>query len=161
MGLLTPDPGLLFWMVLSFGVVFFLLAKFGFPVIIKALKDRQEFIAQSLLSAKQANEKLESIQAEGEALLQNARSRQQDIISEAMAEKQKIVAAAKEQAESEAHRIAEEAAKSIEAAKTEALKDVHDEVAGLALQIAEQVLRTKMQDRDEQQAAIERILKEL
>jgi F-type H+-transporting ATPase subunit b len=161
MGLLTPDPGLLFWMVLSFGVVFFLLAKFGFPVIVKALKDRQEFIAQSLLSAKQANEKLESIQAEGEALLQNARSRQQDIISEAMAEKQKIVAAAKEQAESEAHRIAEEAAKSIEAAKTEALKDVHDEVAGLALQIAEQVLRTKMQDRDEQQAAIERILKEL
>jgi F-type H+-transporting ATPase subunit b len=161
MGLLTPDPGLLFWMVLSFGVVFFLLAKFGFPVIIKALKDRQEFIAQSLLSAKQANEKLESIQAEGEALLQNARSRQQDIISEAMAEKQKIVAAAKEQAESEAHRIAEEAAKSIEAAKTEALKDVHDEVAGLALQIAEQVLRTKMQDREEQQAAIERMLKEL
>ena len=161
MGLLTPDPGLLFWMVLSFGVVFFLLAKFGFPVIIKALKDRQEFIAQSLLSAKQANERLESIQAEGEALLQNARSRQQDIISEAMAEKQKIVAAAKEQAESEAHRIAEEAAKSIEAAKTEALKDVHDEVAGLALQIAEQVLRTKMQDREEQQAAIERILKEL
>ena len=148
-------------MVLSFGVVFFLLAKFGFPVIIKALKDRQEFIAQSLLSAKQANEKLESIQAEGEALLQNARSRQQDIISEAMAEKQKIVAAAKEQAESEAHRIAEEAAKSIEAAKTEALKDVHDEVAGLALQIAEQVLRTKMQDREEQQAAIERMLKEL
>ncbi len=161
MGLLTPDPGLLFWMVLSFGVVFFLLAKFGFPVIVKALKDRQEFIAQSLLSAKQANEKLESIQAEGEALLQNARSRQQDIISEAMAEKQKIVAAAKEQAESEAHRIAEEAAKSIEAAKTEALKDVHDEVAGLALQIAEQVLRTKMQDREEQQAAIERMLKEL
>ncbi len=161
MGLLTPDPGLLFWMVLSFGVVFFLLAKFGFPVIVKALKDRQEFIAQSLLSAKQANERLESIQAEGEALLQNARSRQQDIISEAMAEKQKIVAAAKEQAESEAHRIAEEAAKSIEAAKTEALKDVHDEVAGLALQIAEQVLRTKMQDREEQQAAIERILKEL
>lgn len=161
MGLLTPDPGLLFWMVLSFGVVFFLLAKFGFPVIVKALKDRQEFIAQSLLSAKQANERLESIQAEGEALLQNARSRQQDIISEAMAEKQKIVAAAKEQAESEAHRIAEEAAKSIEAAKTEALKDVHDEVAGLALQIAEQVLRMKMQDREEQQAAIERILKEL
>lgn len=161
MGLLTPDPGLLFWMVLSFGVVFFLLAKFGFPVIVKALKDRQEFIAASLLSAKQANEKLASIQAEGEALLQNARARQQDIIAEAMSEKKKIVEAAKKEAESEAHRIAEEAAKSIETAKAEALKDVHDEVAGLALQIAEQVLRTKMEDRAEQQAAIERMLKEL
>ena len=161
MGLLTPDLGLLFWMVLSFGVVFFLLAKFGFPVIVKALKDRQEFIAASLLSAKQANEKLASIQAEGEALLQNARERQQDIIAEAMSEKKKIVEAAKKEAESEAHRIAEEAAKSIETAKAEALKDVHDEVAGLALQIAEQVLRTKMEDRAEQQAAIERMLKEL
>ena len=161
MGLLTPDPGLLFWMVLSFGVVFFLLAKFGFPVIVKALKDRQEFIAASLLSAKQANEKLASIQAEGEALLQNARVRQQDSIAEAMSEKKKIVEAAKKEAESEAHRIAEEAAKSIETAKAEALKDVHDEVAGLALQIAEQVLRTKMEDRAEQQAAIERMLKEL
>lgn len=161
MELLTPDPGLLFWMVLSFGVVFFLLAKFGFPVIVKALKDRQEFIAASLLSAKQANEKLASIQAEGEALLQNARKRQQNIIAEAMSEKQKIVEAARQEAASEAHRIAEEAAKSIEAAKAEALKDVHDEVAGLALQIAEQVLRKKMQDRAEQQAAIEEMLKEL
>lgn len=161
MGLLTPDPGLLFWMILSFGIVFFLLAKFGFPVIAKALKDRQEFIAQSLLSAKQANEKLASIQAEGEALLLNAKERQQDIIADAMAEKQKIVEAARSEAESEAHRIAEEAAKSIEAVKAEALKDVHNEVAGLALQIAEQVLQKKMEDRETQYAAIERMLETL
>jgi len=161
MGLLTPDPGLLFWMVLSFGIVFFLLAKFGFPVIAKALKDRQEYIAQSLLSAKQANEKLTSIQAEGEALLQNARERQQDIVSEAMAEKQKIVDAAKQEAEDEAHRIALEAAKGIENAKQEAFKDIHNEVAELSLRIAEQVLRQKMQDRKEQEAAIERMLNEI
>lgn len=161
MGLLTPDPGLLFWMILSFGVVFFLLTKFGFPVIVKALKDRQEFISQSLLSAKQANEKLASIQEEGEALLLNAKERQQDIIAGAMAEKQKIVEAARMEAESEAHRIAEEAAKSIETAKADALKDVHDEVAGLALQIAEQVLRKKMEDREAQYAAIESMLEKL
>lgn len=158
MGLLTPDPGLLFWMVLSFGVVFFLLAKYGFPVIVKAIKDRQEFIAQSLLSARQANDKLASIQAEGEALLQNARERQQDIIADAMAEKQKIVGAAQEEAKAEAHRIAEEAAKSIEDAKVAALKDVHDEVAGLALQIAEQVIRQKMEDKAAQHAAVEHML---
>ena len=33
MGLLTPEPGLIFWMIIIFGVVFFLLAKYGFPVI--------------------------------------------------------------------------------------------------------------------------------
>ena len=40
MGLLTPEPGLIFWMIIIFGVVFFLLAKYGFPVIIKMVDDR-------------------------------------------------------------------------------------------------------------------------
>ena len=48
MGLLTPDPGLLFWMVVVFGIVFFLLAKFGFPVIIKMVDDRKAYIDNSL-----------------------------------------------------------------------------------------------------------------
>ena len=88
---LIPDPGLLFWMVLSFGVVFFLLAKFGFPVIVKAINERKEFIEMSLLSAKQANEKLASIQTEGEKLLADAKAQQKDIIASAMQEKKQIV----------------------------------------------------------------------
>ena len=44
MGLLTPDPGLLFWMIIVFGVVFFILAKYGFPVIIKMVEDRKAYI---------------------------------------------------------------------------------------------------------------------
>ena len=68
-------------MVLSFGVVFFLLAKFGFPVIVKAINERKEFIEMSLLSAKQANERLASIQAESEKLLADAKAQQKDIIS--------------------------------------------------------------------------------
>ena len=87
MNLLTPDPGLLFWMVLSFGVVFFLLAKFGFPVIVKAINERKEFIEMSLLSAKQANERLVSIQAEGEKLLAEAKAQQKEIIAGAIQEK--------------------------------------------------------------------------
>ena len=99
---LTPDPGLLFWMVLSFGVVFFLLAKFGFPVIVKAINERKEFIEMSLLSAKQANEKLATIQAEGEKLLADAKAQQKDIIAGAMQEKQQIVRAAQEEAQASA-----------------------------------------------------------
>ena len=75
-----------------------------------------------------------------------------------MAEKQKIVQAAQHEAATEAHRIAEEAARHIEAAKQEALKDVRDEVADLALKVAEQVIREKMKDDQQQRKAIERIL---
>ena len=41
MSLLLPDSGLLFWMLLSFGVVFVVLAKYGFPVITKMVEGRR------------------------------------------------------------------------------------------------------------------------
>lgn len=158
MNLLTPDLGLVFWMTLSFGIVLFVLAKFGFPVIMGAIKKRQEFIDQSLAAATEANEKLAGIHAEGDQILADAKSQQQDIIAGAMAEKQQIVTAAKEQASAEAHKIAEESAKSIEIAKQNALKEVRSEVAELAVSIAEQILKEKMSDDKAQQEAIAKML---
>ena len=48
MSLLTPDIGLLFWMLVCFGIVFFLLAKFGFPIIVNKVDERKKFIDDSL-----------------------------------------------------------------------------------------------------------------
>jgi len=158
---LTPDPGLLFWMVLSFGVVFFLLAKFGFPVIVKAINERKEFIEMSLLSAKQANEKLATIQAEGEKLLADAKAQQKDIIAGAMQEKQQIVRAAQEEAQASANQMIEEARQSILAEKERALQDVRKEVATLALDIAEKVVGERMKDDEVQQKTIEQLIDHL
>ena len=44
MGLLQPESGLLFWMLLSFIVVFVILAKYGFPVITKMVEERRGFV---------------------------------------------------------------------------------------------------------------------
>ena len=158
---LTPDPGLLFWMVLSFGVVFFLLAKFGFPVIVKAINERKEFIEMSILSAKQANEKLATIQAEGEKLLADAKAQQKDIIAGAMQEKQQIVRAAQEEAQASANQMIEEARQSILAEKERALQDVRKEVATLALDIAEKVIGERMKDNAVQQKTIEQLIDHL
>ena len=73
MGLLTPDPGLLFWMVITFGVVFFILAKYGFPVILKTVEDRKAYIDNSLKAAREANEQLANVKVEGEKILAQAR----------------------------------------------------------------------------------------
>lgn len=62
----TPDFGLLFWMLLAFLVVFVLLAKFGFPVIVKMVDERKAYIDGSLKSAREANEKLAHIKVESE-----------------------------------------------------------------------------------------------
>ncbi len=161
MNLLTPDPGLLFWMVLSFGVVFFLLAKFGFPVIVKAINERKEFIEMSLLSAKQANERLAAIQQEGEQLLAQAKAQQKEIIAGAMQEKQRIVQAAQDEAQTSASQMIEDAKQSIQAEKERALRDVREEVASLALDIAEKVIGERMKDADEQKKVIERLIDRL
>lgn len=161
MALFTPDLGLLFWMFLSFIIVFVVLVRFGLPVIVGSINKRKEFIEQSLVAAEEANEKLAGIQTEGERILADAKSQQQDIIAGAMAEKQQIVTAAKEQASDEARKIAEESAKSIEIAKQNALKDVRGEVAGLAIEIAEKILKEKMSDDAAQQATIAKMLEKL
>ena len=54
MGLLTPSGGLLFWMTLAFGVVFFLLAKFAFPAILGSVKKREQYIDTQLDAARAA-----------------------------------------------------------------------------------------------------------
>ena len=148
-------------MAISFTAVFLILWKFGFPIITDAIRKRKEFIEQSLVAADEANAKLASIQTEGERVLADAKSQQQEIIAGAMAEKQQIVTAAKEQASAEARKIAEESAKSIEIAKQNALKDVRGEVAGLAISIAEQILKDKMSDDKAQQEAIAKMIDKL
>ena len=52
MSLITPDFGLLFWMTLIFGIVFFILAKFGFPVLTDMVRKRQERIEKSIEDAR-------------------------------------------------------------------------------------------------------------
>lgn len=81
MGLLTPDPGLLFWMIIVFGVVFFILAKYGFPVIIKMVEDRKAYIDNSLKAACEANEQLANVKVEGEKILAQAHEEQARILA--------------------------------------------------------------------------------
>ncbi|MBR2193359.1 MAG: F0F1 ATP synthase subunit B [Bacteroidaceae bacterium] len=161
MNLLTPDPGLLFWMVLSFLIVFFLLAKYGFPIIVDAINKRKEFIETSLVSAKEANERLATIKEEGEKLLAEAKAQQKEIISAAMQEKQKILLAAQDEARTSAQQIVDDAAARIAAEKEKALREVRSEVATLAIDIAEKVLSEKMSSSAEQKKAIERMIEKL
>ena len=80
MSLLLPESGLLFWMLLSFGIVFAVLAKYGFPIIIKMVEDRKVYIDQSLQVAKEANEQLARLKSEGEAIVLSANKEQGRIL---------------------------------------------------------------------------------
>ncbi|QUB46550.1 F0F1 ATP synthase subunit B [Prevotella sp. oral taxon 475] len=159
--ILTPDIGLLFWMFLAFVVVFFILAKYGFPAIIDMVENRKKYIDESLRKAHEASERLENIQQEGETILQKAREKQAFIMKEAAETRDAIVEKAQEKARDESARLLADAKKQIEIEKQNAIRDIRSQVAELSVQIAEKVLRERLSSDEQQMEMIDRLLDEV
>jgi F-type H+-transporting ATPase subunit b len=158
--ILTPDFGLLFWMLLAFLIVFFLMAKYGFPIITKMVEDRKNYIDESLQKAHEANERLAGIQQESERLLAEARAKQAEILAQAKATGDSIVSEARNKAQADGAKLLQEAKAQIAAEKENALRDIRQTVADLSIVVAEKVVRQKLANNDEQQALIEQMLNE-
>ena len=159
--ILTPDLGLLFWMLLAFLVVFGVLAKFGFPAIINMVDERNKYIDESLRKAHEAQERLANIEKEGESILQEAREKQSQILKEAAESRDAIVEQAQQKARAEGARLMEEAKVAIEQEKKAAIADIRQQVATLSVGIAEKVLRQNLRDDKSQMDLIDRMLDEV
>ena len=161
MSLITPDGGLLFWMLIIFGLVFFILAKFGFPVITGMVEKRSAYLDKALEDAKTAEAKYQELSREHERMIQETRKEQSRILNEALRTKQQILDQAKDQARKEADTLLARAKVEIAAEKESALRDIRREVASLSVNVAEKVLRAKLGDNAEQQKYIDGILDEM
>lgn len=159
--ILTPDFGLLFWMLLAFLIVFCLVAKLGFPIITKMVEERKKYIDESLKKAHEANEKLTGINKECERILNEARIQQAEILNQAKATGDSIIKEAREKAQAESTKIILDAKAQIAAEKENALRDIRQTVADLSIMIAEKVVRQKLADNNEQQKLIEKMLDEV
>lgn len=148
-------------MTLVFIIVFLILAKWGFPSIVKMVNDRKAYIDDSLRKAHEANEKLSKIQQEGESILQEAREKQAAILKEAAATRDNIVAKAEEKAKDEGARLIAEAKAEIATEKQNAIRDIRSQVADLSVMIAEKVLREKLGKDGAQMDLINRLLDEV
>ena len=151
MSFLVPETGLLFWMLLAFGVVFFVLYKYGFPVITSMIDERKRFIDDALQNAQEANEQLAGIQRRGDELLKSAHDEQARIIREAVAAREKLLAEAREKAQMESEKILQETRAVIRQEKEDALREIHAQVAELSLAIAEKVMRKELESDRQQQ----------
>lgn len=159
--ILSPDLGLLFWMSLAFIVVLVVVGKFGFPVIVKMVQERKNFIDESLKNAREANEKLANIKSESEAILRNAHEKQAQILKEAMATRDTIIKEAREKAQEEGRKLILEAKAQIAAEKESALQEVRSSVVDLSVHIAEKVMRQKLESDSEQEELINNMLNEM
>lgn len=161
MGLLTPGLGLLFWMLLTFSVLFFVLWKFGWPVMIKMMKDREENIKQSLEAADRAKMEMQQLQCNNELLLKQAQEERDEMLKETKALKEKMLEEAKLNAQQEAQRIIMDAREAINFEKLHAMTELKNQIANLSIEIAEDLLKHELSDKQKSNEIIENRISEI
>jgi F-type H+-transporting ATPase subunit b len=158
MDLFKPDAGLLFWMLLSFVILFLILRKYAWPGILKGINERNSYIEDALISAQKAKEQLDKFQAESQSIIVQAKEEQIKILQEGKKIKDSIIIEAKEQARVEAEKIIDEAHKFIEKQKTEAMKEIDGKIANLSVDVAEIILKKKLEDAEEQRTFAKKLV---
>ena len=160
MSLLLPEAGLLFWMLIAFGVVFFILYKYGFPVITSMIDERKKFIDEAFDNAKLANAKLAGIEEQSRLILEKANDEQVKILREAVVARDKIIKEAQEKAEQEGTKMLAVAREQIRQEKEDALREIRAQVAELSIAIAEKVVRKELADDTAHEAFMDSLLDE-
>lgn len=161
MSLINPGFGLVIWMTIAFGILLWVLAKFVWPVIMTALKEREKSIEDALLSAEKAREAMEELKLGNEELINEAKDERDNILKEARTLKEKMIQDAKEKAQATADNIVENAKERIESEKKAALVEIKNTIASYSIDIAEKILREELKDKEKQTAYAEKLLKEI
>ena len=160
MELVTPAFGLVFWMVISFGIIFFILKKFAWKPILNLLKEREESIQNALDSAKKAKEEMAALQAGNERILNEARAARDQLMKEAREMKDTIINEAKIKAAQEGDRLIASARENIQNEKLAAITELKNQVATLSIQIAEKILKEELSSPDKQKALVSAFLED-
>ena len=145
--LISPGLGTFFWMLVSFGILVFILGKWGWPMLLKALKNREKAIADSLNAAEKAREEMKMLVAHNEDLLKEAKLQRDEMLRNARLTSDKIVEDARLKATEEADRIVESARENINYEKLIAMHELKNQIASLSIEIAEKLMKAELSDR--------------
>ncbi len=161
MELVTPNVGLLFWMLVSFTLLLIVLKKYAWKPILNSLKEREDSISEALSTAEKARAEMEKLKANNEAIIREARLEKEKILKEAREIKTQILEKAKEEASQEASKIIEVARLNIRQEKAMAVDEIKKQVAELSVDVAEKILREKLASGAEQRKIIEKYLDDI
>lgn len=161
MELFTPDFGLIFWMFVAFILLFLVLAKWGWPVIINMMDKRASTIDEGVENAREAREQLENARAEADKYMREAQARQQEMLREAAKMKTEIIEQARKEASVAAQREMDAAKVAIDQARKEAESQLRNEVGKFSIEIAEKMMRTQMKSDKAQTQLVNKLLDEI
>jgi F-type H+-transporting ATPase subunit b len=161
MDLLTPAVGTMVWGTIIFVILLMLLAKFAWKPMLKAVKEREESIADSLKLADKTKHEMLQLQAQNENLLKEARVERDNIIKEANDAGKRLVVEAKDIAKEEADKMIADASKAITNEKNIAMAEIKTHVAALSLEIAEKIIKGQLSTNDKQKTLANQLAEDI
>ena len=156
--LVQLDPGLFIWTILTFLLLCFVLAKFAWKPLLKALESRENDIHASIEHAEKAKSELENLNQEAEKIIADARSEAQQIRLDAKTSAEKIKSEIRSQTDNEVKKIKDDANDQIQIEKDKAIAEIRDEVVTLTMSVAEKVIKKNLSIEDNQQLIEKSIL---
>jgi F-type H+-transporting ATPase subunit b len=159
-GLLDVNPGLIFWTVITFVILLVILKKMAWGPILNSLNERENFIKDSIEKAEKAQADAEKLLEENNANLALAEEEAQKIIEQGREYSDKLKAQMLEESKSEAKKLITEATSEIERKNQEAFNNLKDQVADIAIDAAEKIIRANL-DKEKQTKLIDEYLKDL
>ncbi|NTW23075.1 MAG: F0F1 ATP synthase subunit B [Lentimicrobium sp.] len=161
MELVSPGIGLIFWMTLAFGLLLFILGKFVWPPVMRALHEREEAIEQALHEADKARKEMEELRFSNEQLLRDAKDERDGIMRDARKVRETIIEDARVKANEEANRIIENATERIHFEKMSAITELKNQIANLSIEIAEKILRQELSNPDKDKAIVQKSINDI
>ena len=161
MELFTPDFGLIFWMFVAFGILFLILWKFAWPVILKSVDSRADLIDKGVEYAQEAKAQLDNAQRSADELIKKAQRQQADTLREADKMKSQIIDEARVAAQAEAQKVMDAAKASIALQQKEAEESLRSSVGAIALDIAQKVVQQQLANDKSQQKLVDKLLTEI
>ncbi|MCX5797232.1 MAG: F0F1 ATP synthase subunit B [Elusimicrobia bacterium] len=139
--LVTPDPGLMFWTIVTFLALVALLKRFAWGPLLSAIEEREVHLKAQAAAAKEARDEAERIKNEVAAALAESRAGRQEVLDRAAKDGEALLAKFRTAAEDETRKLREKTAAELGREKDRLVGELRREVADLSVLAAEKLLR--------------------
>ena len=152
--------GLFFWQLFIFVGLVLLLRKFAWKPILDTVNERETSIKNAINAAEEAKNEMALSQANNQKFLKEALAEREALLKEARTNGDEIVSQAKTEAKAEADKIIALAQESIQNEKRAALNELKNQVAQISLDIAEKVIDSELDSNNKQSQLVDKLVKD-
>jgi F-type H+-transporting ATPase subunit b len=143
-------------MLIGFAILFFILAKFAWPIITNGIAARNKKIADQLEEAAKIHEEMESLNKKHEEMMVQAKAERDALLAEARKVSEEMYDKAKQKATAESQALIEDAKKAIYYEKMKAITDAKNSIANFSIDIAQKLIAEELTDREKQEKLVEK-----